>query len=328
MSVYTPVTTEELDAWLARYNAGRLVDCAPIAAGIENTNYFVTTEAGRYVLTLYERMPAIELPFYLNLMAHLARAGVPVPAPEPDRTGALFSLLNGKPAGLVARITGEATQDPAWEQCAAAGAALATLHNATSRYRGRLTNRRGPGWWRQAARAVRPYVTTDQNALLVAEIQFQTGYGKEKLPRGAIHGDLFRDNVLFDGARVAGIIDFGFAATDFYSFDLAVAVNDWCSDREGALDDDRVQALVGAYATVRALTAEERAQWPALLRAAALRFWLSRLYDLHLPRAGELTHTHDPEEFERILRSRVNLMPRFPELGHASSLAVPGASHA
>ena len=328
MSVYTPVTTEELDAWLARYNVGRLVDCAPIAAGIENTNYFVTTEAGRYVLTLYERLPAVELPFYLNLMAHLAESGVPVPAPEPDRTGALFSLLNGKPAGLVARIAGEATPSPGMDHRAAAGAALARLHNATARYRGRLTNRRGPAWWRQAARAVRPYLSADQNLLLVAEIHFQTGYGKEKLPRGAIHGDLFRDNVLFDGARVAGIIDFGFAATDFYAFDLAVAVNDWCSDRGGGLDADAVQAFVAAYAAVRPPTDEERAQWPALLRAAALRFWLSRLYDLYLPRAGELTHTHDPGEFERILRSRVSSMPRFPELGPAAQLAASGASPA
>ena len=328
MSVYTPVTAEELDAWLARYSVGRLVDCAPIAAGIENTNYFVTTESGRYVLTLYERLPASELPFYLNLMAHLAHAHVPVPAPEPDRTGALFSLLNGKPAGLVARITGEATLAPGTPHRAAAGAALATLHDATARYRGRLTNRRGPAWWRQAARAVRPYLTPDQNQLLVAEIHFQTGYGKEKLPRGAIHGDLFRDKVLFDGTRVAGIIDFGFAATDFYAFDLAVAVNDWCSDPHGALDADAVQAFVTAYAARRGLTAEERAQWPALLRAAALRFWLSRLYDLHLPRAGELTHTHDPAEFERILRSRVSVMPRFPELGQAPAAAAAGASHA
>jgi hypothetical protein len=192
MSVYTPVTTEELDAWLARYNVGRLTEYAPIAAGIENTNYFVTTEFGRFVLTLYERMPATELPFYLNLMAHLAHAGVPVPAPEPDRTGALFSLLNGKPAGLVARVSGEATERPAPAQRAAAGAALATLHVASARYRARLTNRRGPAWWRQAARAVKPYLKPEQNELLAAEIRFQTGYGKEKLPKGAIHGDLFR----------------------------------------------------------------------------------------------------------------------------------------
>ena len=147
MSVYTTVTTEDLDAWLARYMVGGLVELAPIASGIENTNYFVTTEKGRYVLTLYERLPAPELPFYLNLMAHLARAGVEVPAPEPDRTGALFSLLNGKPAGLVARIDGESVRHPSASHCAHVGAALARLHVASQSYRPRLANRRGPSWW-------------------------------------------------------------------------------------------------------------------------------------------------------------------------------------
>jgi homoserine kinase type II len=305
MSVYTTVTADELDAWLARYAVGSLVEHTPIAAGIENTNYFVTTERGRYVLTLYERLPAEDLPFYLNFMAHLARAGVDVPAPIPDRTGALFSHLNGRPAGLVIRVEGAPLDAPTVDACAAVGAALARLHLASQTYRPRLTNRRGPAWWRQAARAVRPFVTAAQNELLTNEVRFQTGFGKSALPKGAIHGDLFCDNVLFAGPRVAGIIDFGFAATDYFAYDLAIAVNDWCiADGDGTLDRDRVQAMVRAYDGVRKLTDDERTQWPSLLRAAALRFWVSRLYDMHLPRPGELTHAHDPAPFERILRAR------------------------
>ena len=306
MSVYTNVTPEQLDAWLARYSVGGLVDMAPIASGIENTNFFVTTEKGRYVLTLFERLPPEELPFYLNLMAHLARAGVEAPAPEPDRTGALFSMLNGRPAGLVARIDGAAVEHPELAHCEAVGEALARLHRASQTYRARLTNRRGPAWWRQAARAVQPFLSPEQRDLLAAEIKFQTGYGKVKLPKGAIHGDLFCDNVLFADHRVAGIIDFGFAATDFLAYDLAITANDWCViDDAGTLDPNRCQALVRAYESVRPLTPDEHAQWPTLLRAAALRFWLSRLYDLYLPRPGELTHAHDPAQFERILRQRV-----------------------
>ena len=306
MSVYTTVTPDELDAWLTRYALGAFVDITPIAAGIENTNYFVTTERGRFVLTLYERLPSDELPFYLNLMAHLARCGVEVPAPAPARTGALFSVLNGRPAGLVARIEGEPVTTPTDASCAAVGDALARMHVAAQRYRARLTNRRGPAWWRQAARAVRPFVTDAQNELLQGEVRFLTGFGKGTLPKGAIHGDLFCDNVLFANGRVAGIIDFGFAATDFYAYDLAIAVNDWCitDAATGELDAARTDAMVRAYDAVRPLTNDERAQWPALLRAAALRFWVSRLYDLHLPRAGELTHAHDPAPFERILRAR------------------------
>jgi len=307
MSVYTTVTAADLDAWLARYTVGGLVDLAPIATGIENTNYFVTTEKGRYVLTLYERLPAAELPFYLNLMAHLARAGVEVPAPEPDRTGALFSLLNGKPAGLVTRIEGASVHDPSPAHCALVGAALARLHVASQRYRPRLANRRGLSWWRQTARIVQPFLTAPQRELLTAELEFQAGYAKGALPKGAIHGDLFCNNVLFADGRVAGIIDFGFAATDYFAYDLAITVNDWCraGPGEAALDEARVSALVGAYDEGRPLTEDERARWQGLLRAAALRFWVSRLHDLYLPRPGELTHAHDPVEFERILRDRV-----------------------
>jgi homoserine kinase type II len=313
MSVYTPVSTSDLDAWLTRYAVGGLSVLEPIASGIENTNYFLTTDRGRYVLTLYERLPASELPFYLNLMAHLARAGVPVPAPIADRTGALFSLLNGKPASLVERVEGTPVDTLLPAHCAQVGTALARLHLASQDYRARLTNRRGPAWWRQAARAVRPHLDAAQAALLDAEIRFQTGFGRGKLPKGAIHGDLFCDNVLFHDGRVAGIIDFGFAATDFFAFDLAITVNDWCvNEGDGSLDRARLQALVDAYAAQRPLTADECEAWPALLRAAALRFWLSRLYDLHLPRPGELTHAHDPAHFERILRDRVSALTRFP----------------
>ena len=321
MSVYTPVTAEELESWLGRYSVGTLVELAPIAAGIENTNYFLTTTKRRWVLTLYERLPADELPFYLNLMAHLARAGVECPAPEPDRTGALFSVLNGKPASLVTRVDGEPMLAPDAVHCAAVGAALARLHVVSSTYRTRLTNRRGPGWWRQAARSVQPFLTADQNELLAAELKFQTGFGKGKLPKGAIHGDLFCDNVLFVGDRVSGIIDFGFAATDFLAYDLAITVNDWCivrdGDAKGGLAPELAIALVCGYQAVRPLDVDERTQWPALLRAAALRFWVSRLYDLYLPRPGDLVHAHDPAHFERILRDRALNPSRFGDLENA-----------
>ena len=213
--------------------------------------------------------------------------------------------------------------------CAAVGDALGRLHVASATYRARLGNRRGPAWWRQAARAVRPFLDEEQNAFLAEEIKFQTGFGKGKLPRSAIHGDLFCDNVLFVGDRVSGIIDFGFAATDFLAYDLAITVNDWCivknGEGKGALVPELVEALVGAYDAIRPLNLDERTQWSALLRAAALRFWLSRLYDLYLPRPGELVHAHDPMHFERILRDRVERPFRLPEPGALSSVATRAA---
>jgi homoserine kinase type II len=322
MSVYTTVTAADLDAWLTRYSVGTLAALEPIAAGIENTNYFLTTSRGRFVLTLYERLPAEELPFYLNLMAHLARAGVEVPAPAPDRTGALFSVLNGKPAGLVARVDGVPMLEPDPLHCAAVGDALGRMHVACNGYRARLANRRGATWRRQAARAVRPFLDPGQNDLLAAELAYQSHFNQLTLPKGAIHGDLFCDNVLFVGERVSGIIDFGFAATDYFVYDLAITVNDWCivksGPEAGALVQERVQALVQAYHAGRPLTNEERSHWPVMLRAAALRFWLSRLYDLFLPRPGELTHAHDPMQFERILRHRVSEPAVLPPLAGAN----------
>ncbi len=317
MAVYTTVTSQELAAWLTRYAIGAVHSFEPIAAGIENTNYFVTADNGRFVLTLYERLAPEELPFYLNLMAHLARAGVKAPTPQPDRSGALWSFLNGKPGGLVTRLDGEPVERPSPAHCAQAGAALAQMHLAAANYRPRLSNRRGPGWWRQAARAVRAFLTDEQQVLMAAEIKFQAGFAKTKLPRGAIHGDLFCDNVLFEESRVSGIIDFGFAATDAFAYDLAIAVNDWCTVTEGehlgALAHERVLAMATAYDRLRPLNAEERTMWPVLLRAAGLRFWLSRLYDLHLPRPGELTHAHDPGMYERILVDRAAVPARFPD---------------
>ena len=308
MSVYTTVTPTNSTPGSRATRSAALVDLEPIASGIENTNYFVTTDKGRYVLTLYERLPAEELPFYLNLMAHLARAGVEVPAPEPDRTGAFFSLLNGKPAGLVDAPRRRARSTRPMPRIARQSAQRwRRMHVASQTYRARLTNRRGPAWWRQAARAVRPFLTAEhRRAARRPRSSSRPGSASGKLPKGAIHGDLFCDNVLFDDDRVAGIIDFGFAATDFFAYDLAIAVNDWCVDatrrrraRSRAVRRDG-RGLRRACARSPPTSAT---QWPALLRAAALRFWLSRLYDLHLPRPGELTHAHDPEHFERILRA-------------------------
>ena len=305
MSVFTPVTPEQFSAWLLRYRVGALVQMQGIAAGIENTNYFVTTSGGRYVLTLFEKLTPVELPFYLGLMAHLAQHGVPCPAPATDRDGRLFSELNGKPAALVSRLEGAAVTAPTPAQCGEVGSRLADMHLAGQSYAGRLDNPRGPDWWRDAAPRVGPFLDADGAALLGAELAFQTQHRRRNLPRGPIHADLFRDNVLFEGERIGGVIDFYFAGIDCLLFDVAVTLNDWCIQPGGEIDTPRAHALLAAYHARRPFTAPERDAWPLQLRAAALRFWLSRLYDFYLPRAGELVHAHDPEHFRRILRLRI-----------------------
>jgi homoserine kinase type II len=306
MSVYTKVTEAELAAWLRRFSIGALVELKPIAAGIENTNYFVTTQHGQYVLTLFERLPASDLPFYLDLMGHLARHGIPCPAPIADRSDHTLGELKGKPAALVTRLRGATLTDPSPAHCTEVGAVLGEMHVAGQTFHGTLENPRGPRWWHWAAPQVMPFLDAPRRRLLEAELALQSSHRFANLPRGPIHADLFRDNVLFDGDRIGGVIDFYFAGVDTLLFDVAVTVNDWCIHADGRIDAVRAKALLAAYQAERTLTAEERLAWPVMLRAAALRFWLSRLYDFYLPRPGELVHAHDPEHFRRILDLRVS----------------------
>jgi homoserine kinase type II len=306
MAVFTPVTSEEFSSWLRNFSIGTLVRLEGIATGIENTNYFVTTTHGRYVLTLFEKLARAELPFYLNLMAHLSRHGIPCPAPIADHQNNLLGELKGKPAAIVSCLAGKSLTQPAASHCAAIGETLAELHLAGKTFGMTLENPRGPKWWRATAPQVGPFLDAGRRQLLDEEIAFQSAHQGEDLPRGVVHADLFRDNVLFDKTKVTGVIDFYFAGNDVLLFDIAVCVNDWCVDEGGGLDAPRVQALLAAYHGVRPLTAGERAAWHVLLRAAALRFWLSRLFDLHLPRPGEIIHPHDPEQFRRILELRAS----------------------
>ena len=312
MSVFTRVTESEVSAWLTRFSVGGVISLTPICEGIENTNYFLTTADGEFVLTLFERIPAEDLSFYLNFTAHLAKSGVAVPAPVADRTGGLFSILNGRPAALTQRIAGRPNMQPATRHCSAVGRELGRLHKASGSFRTRISNKRGPAWTLSTSRAVRGFVSPDQNTLIESELKFQRERRQTRLPNGAIHADLFRDNVLFDGDRLSGLIDFGFAATDEFAYDLAITANDWCVDAVGRFDVNALSALLSAYHAERPLSEAEQAAWPALLRAGALRFWLSRLYDLHVPRAAELNTPHDPAAFERILRLRIGELSRWP----------------
>ncbi len=308
MSVYTNVTAAELEAWLANYSLGRLIACEPIKAGIENSNYFVTTTQGRYVLTLFERLPAEELPFYLDLMAHLARHGIPCPAPIADLSDRYLQQLNGKPAALVTRLPGKTVERPGVAECGELGMLLGRMHLAARSYSAYLDLPRGPKWWRVAVQDVKPFMAKAQQELLQSELAFQARQRFPDLPRGPVHGDLFRDNALFDEGRISAVFDFYFAGVDCLLYDVAVCVNDWCLHDpagDGQLDPALVRALLGGYHAQRPFTALEHAAWPVMLRTAALRFWLSRLHDLHLPRAGMLVHAHDPEHFRRILELRV-----------------------
>ena len=305
MSVFTAVAPETLSRWLGRYAIGRLVELQGISAGVQNSNFFVTTTLGRYVLTLFEAIPRAELPYFLHLMGHLARHGLPVPAPIADRDNEYLGTLSERPAALVMRLSGKSEMTPTARHCERVGAMLAGLHLAGLSYGRRQENPRGAAWRTAAAARVRPYLPADEQALLDAELAFQAAANYASLPRGVIHADLFRDNVLWDGDYIGGVIDFYFAGYDALLFDVAVTVNDWCATESGELDPQRTSALLSAYHAERPFTDAERANWPAMLRAAALRFWLSRAEDFHLPKPGEMVHVKPPTEYRDILRLRI-----------------------
>ena len=310
MAVFTPLDAVEVDTWLARFDLGTRTELQGIASGIENTNYFLSTTQGRFVLTVFERLQAPQLPFYLGLMHHLAARGIPVPDPMPDRAGQTLHTLKGKPAALVTRLKGSSQLRPSPQHCAQVGHWLARMHLAANDYTGTQPNLRGLDWQAHTIPAILPYLTAQQHALITTELAHQTRIaaspGYAALPRSAVHADLFRDNVLFDGDVLSGVFDFYFAGVDTWVFDLAVALNDWCIHLEtGMFDPARHDALLRAYEAERALQAAERALLPDALRAAALRFWTSRLADFHLPRDAHLLTPHDPAHFERVLRQRI-----------------------
>lgn len=334
MAVFTEVGFGEADALVQRLGLGPLRELRGIEGGIENTNYFATTESGEFVLTLFERLSAEQLPYYLCLMKHLAGAGLPVPAPvagppavEKTKKGQmalpsadtdcdLLHLVAGKPAAVVQKLSGRSELAPGAAHCAELGAMLARMHVAGRDYPRIQPNLRGLPWWNETVPVVLPYIEEAQAGLLRAELAYQNHIAESSayaaLPRGPVHADMFRDNVMFatgDGAdaapRLTGVFDFYFAGTDTWLFDLAVCLNDWAIDLPtGRHDAERAEALLSAYETVRALNASERTLLPAMLRAAALRFWISRLWDFHLPREASMLKPHDPTHFERVLRDR------------------------
>lgn len=309
MSVFTSVSFPQLQAWLKDYAIGELLELKGIASGITNTNYFVTTSQNKYVLTLFEHNSLDELPYFIDLMSHLAAHGIPCPKPIADKAGNSLHSLNGKPAVLISCLKGQDVTQPNVAQCAAVGRVLAQMHVASLSFdlqpnHHNSHNSRGADWRIKTAALVMPHLSPAEQTLLSDTLAFQATFDLSALPSGVIHADLFRDNVLFDGDEIGGLIDFYYACHDVLAYDLAIAVNDWCVEADGRFDQARLSAMLNAYHAVRPFSAAEQAAWPSLLRMAALRFWLSRLHDKIYPQAGELTHAKDPDHFQRILTLR------------------------
>ncbi|OIR03065.1 homoserine kinase [mine drainage metagenome] len=310
MAVFTRVTEQELAAWLTHYDLGTLTGMQDIPSGTDNTNYFIALAQGGHgadkvvkelVLTIFEHLTAEQIPFYLGLMAHFAKEDFPVPLPIVDRLGKLFSELMGKPAALVARMRGHWIETPTAAQCGQLGHLLGRMHLSGQGYAEEGANRCGIAWHQRSAAAVLKFLDPDEQELLRSELAVQTAFDQTRLPCGAIHADLFRDNVLWQNGIISGILDYYYAFTGALLYDLAVTVNDWCIDDRLRFNGERLHALLSAYRSERPLSVAELDAWPMELRRAALRFWLSRLYDFHLPHPSEIKSTKDPDHFRDLL---------------------------
>ena len=301
MAVYTPVDEEDLARLLADFDLGQAVSCKGIAEGVENSNFLLETGRGRFILTLYERRVAeADLPYFLDLMRWLAERGFPCPTPMPDRDGHMLKTVRGRPAALVTFLTGVSVSHPSAVHCREAGCGLARMHLAGRDFPGVRANTLGPASWPTLfagleARAetlrvgLSAQVATDLDALAAA---WPAG-----LEAGAIHADLFPDNVFFAGGRFAAAIDFYFACTDALAYDLAVCLNAWAFTADGEPEPQRARAMIEGYETLRPLSPQERQALPVLARGAAMRFFLTRLADWRPPPPGALVRPKDPMEY-------------------------------
>lgn len=306
MAVYTQVDDEELIAFLSTYDLGPLLACKGIAEGVENSNYYLHTGAGSFILTLYEkRVAEADLPFFLGLMEHLAARGVTCPLPVKNKAGVALGRLAGRPAAIITFLDGYSVQHPEAAHCAALGSAVAEFHLAGADFAPRRANALSVDGWRPlfapcASRAEE--VASGLRALVEAELDHLESRWPRGLPSGVIHADLFPDNVFFLGDRISGLIDFYFACTDAYAYDLAICLNAWCFDAERRYEPEKGAALLDAYRRRRPLAAEEIAAFPTLARGAALRFLLTRYVDwLNVP-PGALVRPKDPREYLAKLR--------------------------
>jgi len=311
MAVYTDVSFEELVTFLRAYDLGEPHVFKGIAEGVSNSNYYLQTAKGAYILTLYEmRVEIADLPFYLGLMEHLARAGIHCPTPVHSSRGEVTGMLNGRAAAILTFLDGVSLRRPTAEHGQLAGRALAELHEAGATYTGVRANALGPKSWRTLAGdclAEADAVADGLRALIEDELQILESAWPPGLPQGIIHADLFPDNVLFMADKVSGIIDFYFACNDALAYDLAVTLNAWCFEADGAFNVTKARALIGGYQARRMLHPAEKAALPLLCRGAALRFLLTRLYDWINRNPAALVRPKDPREFVRRLRFHRNV---------------------
>ena len=306
MAVYTDVSDAELAAFLSAFDLGRVLSFKGIAEGVENSNFFLSTERGSFILTLYEkRVREEDLPFFLGLLEHLSAKGIPCSLPVRARDGKTWRTLNGKPAALMTFLSGLSPKRPDAAQCAELGTALARLHLAGADYKLARTNALALDGWKTLVKQCEPKanaVHMGLAAMIGSELRWLEQHWPHGLPQGVIHADLFPDNVFFMEGRLSGLIDFYFACNDAYAYDITVCLNSWCFENDGAFNITKGSALLTAYRAIRPLSDAEVVALPILARGSAFRFLLTRLYDWINRDANALVKVKDPREYLTKLR--------------------------
>lgn len=313
MAVFTEINSQDASELLKEYDLGEFKSLHGIKAGIENSNFYLNTTKGKWVLTVFERLTEDQLPFYLKLTRHLEDKGLSVSAPVLTKDGRLYSRIKSKPCSIAPCIPGYTEENPTVGACEEMGVMLAKMHLAVKDFPLKQKNTKGLEFWLESMPLLKPHIPCELFDLLEKEVNYQAKLQDspkyKALDSGAVHADLFRNNALIivDGIdeHISGVIDFYFACDAPFLYDLAVTVNDWCVNLEdGKFIKEKAQALMDGYSSVRPLSEDEHELWQDMLSAAALRFWVSRLYDFYLPRQASLLKPHDPSHFERILKLR------------------------
>jgi len=311
MSVYTSVSPEQLGEILSEFELGDLLGFEGIAAAIENTNYFLTTSAGKFVLTIFETLPVVELDYFLELMAHLADRNIPNPVPVKTRGESFLGSVSGKPCAVVNRLEGKSVSVPTKDNCRQVGAALAQLHLAAADFEGRRVNDRGGAWRAGVLQKAADCLPAEDLGLIDALGTIADIESWQSVPQGVVHADLFRDNVLFAGEQLSGIIDFYYAFNGPLIYDLAIVAADWAWVPFMYFEPQRAAALVAGYTSVRPVLECEVELWTDALAAAGLRFYLSRVHDMCFPKSGERTQLKDPAPFAALFRATMESRSHF-----------------
>ena len=301
MSVYTSLSWDQIESVISSYRLAPLTRYTGISAGIENTNYLLNTVQGDFILTLYEHCQADELNPYLDLLVQLAQYESYYPSPLADIQQGYLQLLAGKPAAVFKCLSGKSVQQATMYQCQSVASALAKLHLNSSSVTFSIKNPRNIEWIQETALQISSFVSLQDSILLEDELKYQLKYTTQHLTQGIIHADLFKDNILFVGDSLTGMLDFYAACCDCYLLDVAITLNDWCVDKQGVFERKHQDVFMQAYKQVRAISQDEERSLPLLLRRACLRFWLSRLEHKLYPREGEITQEKDPDVFKNLL---------------------------